>query len=256
MLSKMRSNHHHQIRVLLRTSSRSQAGFAMIEVLVGMMIMTLFIGISMQFMVYSSLLKARSQQYAEAMTWIQQDLEQLKYQATGYKSNVLKVAATVASSSISLTSAQNFEVNDKVTIGADSTVYTISAIAGNTLTIAPAITVASPINAPVVASESVRCNKLATPATITTGIADGFRDSIVGSDLSVTSSNTDTTKTSNLTNKKFRFRRTISIANIVPYNVSQINYNVSEVYSGGSFGISVADVYAEIVPSISFSCAE
>jgi type II secretory pathway pseudopilin PulG len=141
MFSKMRSNHHYQIR------HESQAGFAMIEVLVGMLIMTLFIGISMQFMVYSSLLKARAQQYSEAMTWIQQDLEQLKYQASGYKSNVLKVAATAASTSIALTSSQNFEVNDKITIGADPTVYTISSIAGNNLTIAPPVSVPSPINA-------------------------------------------------------------------------------------------------------------
>ena len=57
----------------------------MIEVLVGILITTLFIGISMQFMVLSSLLKARSQQYSEAMSWIQEDLEDIKYQASKYK---------------------------------------------------------------------------------------------------------------------------------------------------------------------------
>jgi type II secretory pathway pseudopilin PulG len=254
MFSKKRSNYHQTASVSPSQFSESRSGFALIEVVVGILIMTLFIGVAMQFMVYSSLLKAPAQQYTEAMTWIQQDLEEIKYQATRYKSNSLSTAATAASASISLVSAQSFQVNDKLKIGTDPTEYTINNISGNSLTITPVLTIAIPTNAPVTVIASTRCGN--TPATIMTGFADGFRDMIVGSDLAATSSDVDTNKISNRSGKRFRLRRKMSLSNIAPFNVAQVNYTVSEIYGAGAFGISVADTYAEIVPSTSFSCPE
>lgn len=246
-----------QIKLLLLKSCRArQSGFTMIEVLVGMIILTLFIGIAMQGMVFASLLKSRAQQYSEAMNWIQQDLEEIKYQATKYKANVLSANAAVNSTSIALSSADSFEVNDKIQIGTDTTTYTITNISGNALTISPNLAVDIPANSPVLATESVRCNKSATPATITTGFADGFRDRVVGSDLSTTSNYSDINKNSSKTGKQYRVRRTLSLANIAPYNVVQVNYSVAEIYGTGSFGISVVDLYAEVLPNTSFACPE
>ena len=229
----------------------------MMEVLVGIVITTLFIGISMQFMVLSSLLKARSQQYSEAMSWIQEDLEDIKYQASKYKlSSLDSTAAVINSSTISLSSAQGFEVNDRIKIGTDTTTYTTSAVNANTLTISPNLAVASPASSPVVLTQSIRCNLVTTPVTITTGFADGFRDRIIGSTLSVTSSDTDTIKISSKSGKQYRLRRTISLVNVAPYNTIQINYQVSEAYGSGSFGILIADTYVEVVPPTSFSCPQ
>jgi hypothetical protein len=94
------------------------------------------------------------------------------------------------------------------------------------------------------------------PISITTGFADGFRDRVVGSDLSTTSNYSDINKTSSKTGKQYRVRRTLSLANIAPYNVVQVNYSVAEIYGTGSFGISVVDLYAEVVPNTSFACPE
>lgn len=254
----MRLSNHHQKNKLLPSKLRAtRSGFVMIEVIMGILIMTLFIGIAMQFMVFSSLLKARAQQYSESMAWIQQDLEEIKYQASKYKSSSLSdTTAAINSSTIVLSSAHDFQVDDKLKIGTDSTTYTIGSISGNTLTISPNLAVASPASAPVVTTESIRCNKTATPATITTGFADGFRDRIIGSDSSATSSDIDTTKTSTRNGKQFRLRKTISIVNVAPYNTLQIDYRVAEIYGSAAFGISIADTYAEVVPPTSFSCSE
>ena len=250
-------NHFKSIELFLPKSRDVRAGFVMIEVIVGIVITALFIGISMQFMVLSSLLKGRSQQYSEAMTWIQENLEDLKYQASKYKLSYLSsTAAVVNSSTISLSSAQDFEVNDRIKVGTDTTIYTISSISVNTLTISPNVAVASLASSPVVVTKSIRCNRVATPVTITTGFADGFRDRIIGSTLSVTSSDTDTTKTSSKSGKQYRLRRTISLVNIAPYNTIQINYQVSEAYGDGSFSVLIADTYAEVVPPTSFSCPQ
>ena len=254
MLSSFRSNYYHKKEVILLPLNSQQSGFILVEVLSGILIMTLFIGVAMQLMVYSSLLKARAQQYSEATAWIQQDLEDIKYQASRYKSSYLSAASSIASTSISLSSAQSFEVNDKLKIGDDPTEYTINSISGNSITISPSLEIVSTVDSPVTAIDSTRCGT--TPATRTTGFADGLRDTIVGSNLSVVSNNLDTTKTSTRSNQQFRLRRTISLANTVPYNLLEINYTVSQIYGSSSFGISVADTYAEVVPSTSFSCPQ
>ena len=254
MLSSIRSNYYQKQKIVLPCLNRNQSGFVLIEVLSGILIMTLFVGVAMQFMVYSSLLKARAQQYSEAIAWIQQDLEEIKYQATRYKSSSLSAAAAIGSTSISLSSAQSFEVNDKLKIGTDPTEYTINSISGSSATITPSLTIANPTGTFVMAIDSNRCG--ATPATITTGFADGLRDTIVGSNLSIVTSDLDTTKISTRTNQQFRLRRTISLANITPYNLVQVNYSVTQSYGSGSFGISVADTYAEVVPNTSFYCPE
>lgn len=119
-------NYHQQLKLLFLKSRRSNSGFTMMEVLVGIFIVASFTGITMQIMLTATLLKARAQQYSEANAWIQQDLEDIKYQATIYKSTSLTVAATIGQSSIAVAAVNDFEVNDKLKIGTDSTTYAIS----------------------------------------------------------------------------------------------------------------------------------
>ena len=250
-------NRFQSIELFLAKSRGTRAGFVMIEVIVGIVITALFVGISMQFMVLSSLLKGRSQQYSEAMAWIQEDLEDIKYQASKYKLSSLSSSnAAVNSSNISLSSAHDFEVNDRVKIGADPIIYTITSINVNTLTISPNLVVASPASSAVVLTNSIRCNRVATPVTISTGFADGFRDRIIGSILAVTSSDTDTTKTSTKSGKQYLLRRTISLVDVAPYNTIQIAYQVSEAYGSASFGVAIADTSAEVVPPTALLCPQ
>lgn len=64
---------------------QQEQGFTLVEVLVAILITTIFVAVSMQAMVLAAVFKARAQEYAEATTWIQEDLENVKYQASRYK---------------------------------------------------------------------------------------------------------------------------------------------------------------------------
>lgn len=60
---------------------QKEQGFTLVEVLVSILIATVFVATALQAMVVASLFKAKARQYAEATTWIQQDLENIRYRA-------------------------------------------------------------------------------------------------------------------------------------------------------------------------------
>ena len=62
-----------------------QRGFTLLEVLVSMLIIVIFIGITMHLMVVASIFKARAEQYDRAVVWIQEDLKQAIFIAQGYE---------------------------------------------------------------------------------------------------------------------------------------------------------------------------
>lgn len=61
-----------------------EQGFTLAEVLVSMMITSIFFAVAMQAVVIAAILKARAEQYDEAVTWIQEDLELVIRQASEY----------------------------------------------------------------------------------------------------------------------------------------------------------------------------
>lgn len=64
---------------------QQEQGFTLVEVLVAILITTLFVAVSMQAMVLAAVFKSRAQEFAQATTWIQEDLENVKYLASRYK---------------------------------------------------------------------------------------------------------------------------------------------------------------------------
>jgi len=61
---------------------QQEHGFTLTEVLVSILITTIFVATAMQAMVIAAVMRVKAKQYAEATTWIQQDLESVKYRAT------------------------------------------------------------------------------------------------------------------------------------------------------------------------------
>lgn len=53
-------------------------GFTLVEVLVAVLLTTLFFATAMQAVAISALMKLRAREYSEAITWIQQDIEAVK----------------------------------------------------------------------------------------------------------------------------------------------------------------------------------
>lgn len=166
----------------LKTPQREQ-GFTLVEVLIAILITTLFVAVSMQAMVFAAVFKARAQQSAEATTWIQEDLEKVRFEASQYK-DTTECAAT---------SANN-------------------------------------------------------------GYADGLRDEIMDSDL--TGTNTFSTNERFRTGKLFRMRRTTTPLNTSPYNLLQINYEVSPIISSTTVGSPIAKFYTEVIPDAALQCSQ
>lgn len=59
-------------------------GFTLVEVMASIVIATLFVATAMQAMVVATVFKAKAQEYSEATTWIQEDLENLRLSASQY----------------------------------------------------------------------------------------------------------------------------------------------------------------------------
>ena len=75
---------------------QQEQGFTLGEVLIAILIASLFVAASMQAMVVATVFKVRAQEYSEATTWIQQDLEDVKNQASQYNAGANHNARCVA----------------------------------------------------------------------------------------------------------------------------------------------------------------
>jgi hypothetical protein len=128
----------------------------------------------MQAMVFAAVFKARAQESAEATNWIQEDLENVKYQAANLKLPQTTLTANAAkdTSLITVTSATNFALNDNVKVGLDTAIYQISAKSGNILTLTPELGTDQFQNAAVV--DTTMCK----PSGRNVGLADALRDQV------------------------------------------------------------------------------
>lgn len=64
--------------------TQGNQGFTLTEVLVAILITSVFVATAMQAVVIAAVMRVKAKQYAEATTWIQQDLEDVKFQASQY----------------------------------------------------------------------------------------------------------------------------------------------------------------------------
>ncbi len=56
-------------------------GFTLVEVLVGLLVITGFISTAMQALVTATVFKVKGQELSEATTWIQEDIERVRFEA-------------------------------------------------------------------------------------------------------------------------------------------------------------------------------
>lgn len=62
-------------------TSNKNDGFTLVEVLVGLLVIVGFISTAMQALVTATVFKVKGQELSEATTWIQEDLEMVKFKA-------------------------------------------------------------------------------------------------------------------------------------------------------------------------------
>ncbi len=210
-------------------------GFTLVEVLVAVVIATIFISVAMQMTVFAALFRIKAQEFAEATTWIQADLEnEVKYKADKLQFHQTTLAADAVLPALTISintpttgngSLDSFAVNDTLRVGLDPTNYTITAAITTgsikTLTITPTLGKAQAINASVVAT------KMCTPGARNAGLADWLRDNITGSDVT-TDVNTPTPQSRLGRNKKqFLVSRITTLSTIPPHSVLEVFYSVA-----------------------------
>lgn len=238
-------------------------GFTLVEVLVAILITTLFISVAMQVMVFAAIFKVRAQEYTEATNWIQSDLENVKYQAnnlqfrqTTLANNFTKGSTSITVSSLTAGSVNLFANGGTIQVGLDPTKYTISNFNNTTtFTITPSLGTNQAQNAAV--SVTTICN----PSNINAGLADQLRDRInspnaVSDQTSNYYDNPSNDSSSNgvprtfRTGQQFSMRRTTELSS---KNVLKLKYEVSP---GSTFAPlkSIAKFNTEIIPNVAFQC--
>lgn len=226
----------------------AEQGFTLFEVLIAILVITLFVSVTMQAMVFAAVFKVKAQEYAEATTWIQEDLENVKYQAenlqfpqTTLPTLPITVAAGVSLISINApdTSTDNsFAQNDTFKIGLDPTNYKINAlpvISGTGSTRKLALTITPTLQLPQAAGAVVVAIKMCA-ASQTGGLADWLRDNVTDTnhsngitDITSNDSSVSYSVTSKLTGKQYQISRTTTLADTAPYNVLKVSYSVAPV---------------------------
>lgn len=241
---------------MLKPKPQQNQGFTLVEVLVAILITTLFVSVAMQAMVIAAVFRVKAQEYAEATTWIQTDLEAtVKYQASilQFPQTTLFANANAADPSITV-SGNIFATNDTLRVGLDPTNYKITNVTvtgtTRTLAISPTLATAQSANAAVVATGM--CN----PAARNVGLADALRDKILVAESST--AKTDNSNDVNVTkpfrtNKPFSRRRTTTLSTTFPHSVLEVKYEVSP---GTTFDSSkvIARFDTEVIPNVAFQC--
>lgn len=229
--------------------SKQEQGFTLIEVLVAILIATIFITVAMQMIVIATVFKAKAQENSEATTWIQEDLENVRYEAGKLQFPLrtsLTADATAGTTSIIVGSTTDLAVDDILKIGLDSSKYKITAISGTTLNITPKLAIAQVTNAAI--AETTMCS-----ASQTNALADALRDRIMdASDLVSSQPSTAPSKTFR-TRKQFTMSKTATVSGNAPYNLLQLKYEVSP---GSTFDATkkIASFYTEVIPNVAFQC--
>ena len=67
--------------LISRFKRKRNTGFTLVEVLVGLLVITGFISTAMQALVTATVFKVKGEELSEATTWIQADLEMVKFKA-------------------------------------------------------------------------------------------------------------------------------------------------------------------------------
>ncbi len=237
---------------------QQEQGFTLVEVLVAILITTVFVATAMQAVVIAAVFKARARQFAEATTWIQEDVESVKQRADIL--GVTKLTAPPTANSLSVSSTTGFSADYRVKIGTISpTLYTISGVNASTktITVTPPLTDAqievTPAGTPVsvVAMDSA-------DETLCYANASNNKDKRFGEFLSnnlpiippeTSNTSTPNTGTKKIAGKLYTLLRTPNVRPAAPFDVLQITYKVAQ-----GTNPPIAKFDTEVIPNAAFQC--
>lgn len=227
-------------------------GFTLVEVLVAILITTVFVAVAMQAVVIAAVFKARAKQFSEATNWIQEDVESVRQQATIVGYTTLSAAPTTTS--LSLSSTAGFSAGNQVQIGTISgTVYTISSPSGSTFTVTPALTAtqisATPVGTPVSVVIGSTNTTLCYASASTNGFGSLLRGNLPAVPSETSNSSNPNSGTKTITGGTYTLTRIATPKSAAPFEVLEITYSVAQ-----STKPPVAILNTEVIPNAAFQC--
>lgn len=237
---------------------RVDQGFTLTEVLVSILITTLFVATAMQAVVFAAIMKVKAKQYAEATTWIQQDLEgSVKSFASKLQSTSLRETASTGSNLLKVSTVDGFEAGDTLLITQvnrtngqrDSVQKTIAARGVDSVN--KNITLASTLEKDRLVSTDYYTLVVATTKCNPSDPNFGFAKHLWNNLPTINGGNTKQISGRNHTvTRTLDYRKDDSGVPIKPYNILTIAYKVTPEGSDKP----VAELYSEVIPDAAFQC--
>lgn len=231
-----------------------EQGFTLTEVLVAILITTVFVATAMQAMVIAAVMKAKARQYAEATTWIQQDLEVVKYSASKLQNAALASEAPAGTTTLSVNHVYGFEPGDKLIVGSTNNTIAAGGInpTTNTITLTAGLSTTQTAGTQVIAT--TKCNATSQDA----GFAHHLRSNLQPIYTEQESQENKNVGQITISENVYQITRDgpESDTSIRPnikddaVEILMIKYDVKP--SGG--GDSVASLYTEVIPDAAFRC--
>ncbi len=215
-----------------KTSKSPETGFSLFEVLIAIIVAALFFLVVIQATTLSSYTRAQSLEATESLSWIQQDLESIRFQSGRYLITQLSQDVPQDSRTLPVESAEDFSDATHIRFidlkSSDLNAYEIGSAVGDRINItAPPGTggVAEHATGTPVVGIFKRCQV----AAAADGIANSLRTKVTGqfrvSDVVEDLLPEDRTRTT--TNKQFRVARSLTLVQNPPYQRLQIRYTVN-----------------------------
>lgn len=241
---------------------RSVSGFSLFEVLIAILVASLFFLVVIQSSTVSSVNRASALEASEALSWIQQDLESIRFQAGRYRTTRLQRNALTGDLSISVESTQDFDTSDEGIRFVDpnqkdATFYKAKSIIGNQISLAEPKTglVANHNQGVLVFGVSA----LECQATnFADGMGYGLRSQIStnNSDLKIPLQPLSRTVTS--TNKQFIVERALEVSKFPPYRSLTVRYTVNPPIGTPAPFLdpqgNPREFATEVIPDVAFYC--
>lgn len=222
-------------------------GFSLVEVLVSILIITLFIMVGMQAFVSAMSFRTQARRTAISTAWAQENMELIRQRAADttqikYSSQPLTAAVAVNATTISVASTDGFRVGDSIVVGNDSVSNRIESLTPTQITLTSQL--ATPQSVGVLAIPRCRAEQQAA----------GFAAYLNANLPAVT---TDTPSVDPMVGKKnifgreYTLTRTMEVRDMSPYQLATINLSVIDVSDPTR---KVVNMSSEVVPNAFFQC--
>lgn len=214
-------------------SAPDAQGFTLIDVLVAVVILSVFSSVAMTAMATAVVMKSQARVKTEASNWIEQDLEAVRTRAA--QLYVLSADAAAGQAVLTLNNTAGLAAGEQVAIGTNSALYTIQSISSNTVRLTTNLTASQSRNASMLVVS--KCN----PATSQAGYAYALQQSLPA----IANGGTRT-----ILGKTYTLTRSLAVSASTPYKILQVGYTVAPTTGTAS----TTNMYSEVIPNAVFQC--